>query len=808
MKRACFLHILTFFFSIHAHAQSEPGQWEYLGPKQTSGQVKGFVRALWVDTNNMNLMFAGSCSGGLFKSINAMSDKPEWKNISDTYEGMCFGVTDIVVHKNYSDVNQGRSVFIATGHKSGLPLGYGNGILRSDDDGTSWRQVGPPSETKNLFCLEGLTSYHQDPMHMMAYSSNAIYLTKNDWLDWEKIELPFNKNDPDISICDIEYAPFELGKFYVCTRTNNREEAKLYLCEDFGKKIKDITPANVKASRIEVTAVPRQDLKYMFYVAMGASAAYIKFFNGNKFIDLNKQPIQHTFGGTYWNLELCVNAVDTTVMYVAMTEISKSTDGGKTFSKIASYNGKNTHADVRSMQLVRNTHKGADDALFVGNDGGISFAQKHSPTEWRNLNGNGLDVTQFWGIDVAQSDSLLVTGGTQDNGGFVFNEKECLNTMSNCGDGYLAAAIDETSAIVECNPPGLFYHDLKSKGSMYLQVNDPHTDPRRPLFVKDSFVYIGHHDIWRINKTDLKKGQNQFKKFSDISFSKKDDGGIRNHVIKSMSLGKTSGIISYANPLWGDKELSGKLFFCVDINAKKQQWLDITSKALIGTFEICRWAEISIAEIHPSNPNLFYTVGRDQDNQTNCRLLEVEYLPDSNNCVIKEINYNIPKVGINKIKIDKFNNVIYLGCDDGVYYSEQEGDKIIWKRLYSKEKPLPRVMVTDMAINYVNNTLIAGTYGRGAWVTQLVSKASSHKKIISVSTGKEAVKIDGIVVVNKRKSYLIESKLILTKGSRIILKKKSTLIVKDKNLIRDENNSLADIMNYVTKEKDAKVIFR
>ncbi len=806
MKSISLLHILTLVFTLTLKGQQSSGSWKYLGPKENPEQVKGFFKSLWADENDLNVVLAGSCSGGLFMSNNALSQKPSWVNITDTYKGMSHGISDIVVRPN----SKNKIIYVATGNVSGVTLGYGNGVLKTTNGGISWQEVGPKALVENLFCLEGMTINKDNPDEMIAYTAHDVYLTKDDWKNYEKVELPIDKNNKNVLICDVDFAPFERGKFYICTRTNNHYDSKLFVCEDYGIKINDISPKDIKSERVEVTTIYNEKFKGRFYIALGYVNVYVRYFNGKYFSpDLNTVTINQTFGGAYWNLELCINQKDTNIIYLSMTETSRSTDGGKTFEKISFYNGHNTHADVRAMILPNNSAGGQTDALFVGNDGGISFINNYKPVNWQNLNGTGLDANQFWGISVAQSDTLLVAGGTQDAGGFLITDRNNLNTMGTCGDGYLALAVDENSAIEQCNFPSMFYHNIKTNQNIYMPINDPLGNPRRPIQMKDSFIYVAHHNIWRINKYRLASGNATFNQYTNIEDYKATQGGLKNNTIKCMSIGLlNSAIICYGNPAWGEIENTGKIFFCKNFHEPILKWLDITPITKLGALDICLWSEISSIEIDPVDPFKFCFVSSDIFDQTNVRLVQMTYFADSNQCILKQINSNLPKTGINDIKTDKFSNITYLACDDGVYYTNLNSDTIIWRKLNSENGKLPSVIVREISFNYVTNSLVAGTFGRGVWQTQLVS-ILKNKKIISTNSAEdEAIKIDGLLIVKKKKTYTVNAKLIITKGSKIELMSGSTLIIKDKNLVRDENNKLIDLDLVVKKNKNALILFK
>jgi hypothetical protein len=781
------------FFSQHP--------WTYVGPGEMPQQVKGMIKALWCDEKDPNYILAGSACGGLFECRNALDAIPQWKCITDHVDQNSYGISDIIVMPN----TNGKEIYVATCSRSGLSEAYGSGIMRTLNGGISWEHVGPGDPNSVTNSIDGLVENKQNPNEMIAYYSRRIFVTKDAWKTFERVSVPIDTLDAETSIGDVEFAPFEPGKFYVGTRTNNRHAAKLLVFEEYGRTQRDITPEG-NAERMEITVLNNEKNKGKFYLAYGWTECYIKYFDGKKFSSaLNVSPVMHFYGGAYWNFELSVNEKDTSIMYLSLTETSRSIDGGKTFQKISTYNQLNAHADNRAQLLVRSTEKGKSDLLLLGNDGGVSLISSFDPPLWKNLNGKGLDADQFWGIGVLQSDSLLVAGGTADNGGFILKGEHATNTMGSCGDGFAAAVYDKEGVVIECNTPTIWYHNLKNGSAVSVYAADPRFDGRRPILINDSFLYVGYSNVWRTTFSELKKGNGALKKFTDFPDEKTAAGGIKNSVLRGMSFSEyNTAVISYRDPNWGDKDNVGKVYFCG--NTLKNKWKDITHLLRYGNFDICQWSELNTVTIDPDDPEKIYFVSRDVFHTSNNRLFEMEVFNDADSVSIKEIGTTLPKIGINEILIDKFSKVMYLACDNGIYFSKMQ-DTMRWKKMNDAEKLMPNTLVFDAEINYATNEIFAGTMGRGIWRAGLVSA-----KGLSLNFGKSniissAFKVDGLLSVGKKVILEFKNKFIVTVGSQVILRKGSKLIVR-KSLLRNEKNEVTDLKNFITIEKGAQLILK
>lgn len=69
--------------------------WQLAGPPDLTTHNKGIIVSLWVDPGNIDIIYAGSNTGGMFASTNGGNS---WSNVTDNIGLPAIGVTDIVVH--------------------------------------------------------------------------------------------------------------------------------------------------------------------------------------------------------------------------------------------------------------------------------------------------------------------------------------------------------------------------------------------------------------------------------------------------------------------------------------------------------------------------------------------------------------------------------------------------------------------------------------------------------------------------------------------------------------------------------------
>jgi len=100
-----------------------------IGPALMSGRISDIV----LHPGNRNIRYVAVGSGGVWKTVNAGTT---WEPIFDSEGSYSIGCIAL-------DPNDADTVWVGTGENvSGRHVGYGDGVYRSRDGGTSWQRMG------------------------------------------------------------------------------------------------------------------------------------------------------------------------------------------------------------------------------------------------------------------------------------------------------------------------------------------------------------------------------------------------------------------------------------------------------------------------------------------------------------------------------------------------------------------------------------------------------------------------------------------------------------------------------------------
>lgn len=373
---------------------------------QGPDNIGGRTRAILVNRNNSNEVWAGSVSGGLFYSWNKGSN---WSRVNSYFAA---GASPNI--SSMTQTNDG-TIFVATGSNQ---EGFGgNGVWYSTDNAATWQKVPGTSECTEIVSASETSA---DPYAWMATSAG---LKK-----WKV-------GDPGLTGATVTTGGcFALkissdGNVIVAAFGSN----KTYVSNDAGATFADksgnstgLTTVPVGAGRIEyaVSAIKNSSNNYSLYAVrtnstlIGMNVSHDNGQTWSQFVgsstestDLNIYSTQGTYNSIVSVVpndpeQIMIGGLD---IWKWKQTINNPPSGG--FEKISLWfagpsSSNYVHADNHEMKWDNNNR------LYIGNDGGIGISQDYGENFYPS--NRGYNVTQFYGIAFDREGSVM--GGAQDNG--------------------------------------------------------------------------------------------------------------------------------------------------------------------------------------------------------------------------------------------------------------------------------------------------------------------------------------------------------------------------------------------------------
>lgn len=375
-----------------------------IGPAGMSGRVT----AIDVVESRQNTIYAGTASGGLWKSE---SGGVTWTPIFD--KESCQNIGSIAIQQSNPDV-----VWVGTGE--GNPRNShnsGNGIYRSLDGGNTWKNMG----LENSSNIYRIVIDKQNPNTIYAgvigsawadSKERGVFKTTDGGETWNKILFVNEK----VGVCDMVMDPSNPNKLFAGMWEFRREPwfftsggmgSGLYMTYDGGKNWKKLGKEEGlpegKVGRIGV-AISKSNPKYVYAVIESdKNILYRSTDGGLKFTVMTNSGVSDR--PFYYN-EIYVDPFNENTVYHVHTLVSKSIDGGKNFSTFIPWA---VHPDHHAFWVSPNN----PNYMIEGNDGGLSISLDKGET-WRFA--ENLPVGQFYHIKTDDAVPYNVYGGLQDNG--------------------------------------------------------------------------------------------------------------------------------------------------------------------------------------------------------------------------------------------------------------------------------------------------------------------------------------------------------------------------------------------------------
>jgi photosystem II stability/assembly factor-like uncharacterized protein len=678
------------------------GMWNGIGPGNNIG---GRILTLAIDPNNSNKLFAGSASGGIWKSTNGGSS---W---AEVVTGLpVLGVASIIIHPTNSNI-----IYAGTGEvyrvdsTSGTPNPgntgfsvwktrgtYGIGIIKSTDGGVTWSQVLSRS-TSQLFAIQTLRFDPSNSNTVYACATDGLYRSTDAGSSWSKILNLTYVTDVVINGTSLVAAVGNLGNTMkgIYKSTNN------------GSSWTKITSASgLPASFqgfIKFGYVSSDPNTIVASIGVSEASGVNEIYKSTNFgTSWAAQSSSTHCQWQYWCAhDVAINPFATDSLVFGGVDCYKYRISTSVKSSAFSI-----HDDIHDIQF----DEAKRGTLYICCDGGV-YKSINGGTSFSQIN-SGLNATQFYAsIGVSTTDPSFYAGGLQDNGQVVYNGSSWTTVSGVGGDG-TACAIDpgnNANVLVSRDARGVYKSvnggsSASTAASYWGSVADSRTAFAAPIAYSKSnpsIVYLG--------SDNLHKSTNGGSSFSNNSYS------TANNYIDALH--KTAITIA-VSPTNSNKVYVSTSNFAQYDNDVDNLYLTGTPNVLKTTTGNTPFSSImgSGANMLPDRFIMDFAISNNNDDSVFVAVggfgtAHVYVTGDGGaNWIAK--GTGLPDVPFNAVLIDPVNpQVIYAAGDLGVYVSPNRGNT--W---YDFNNGFwDATQVVDLQAT-ADNQLIAATHGKGVFV--------------------------------------------------------------------------------------------
>jgi photosystem II stability/assembly factor-like uncharacterized protein len=689
------------------------------------GGMSGRVTAIDVVISNPDIIYAGTASGGLWKSI---SGGITWDPIFDNEVTASIGA--VAIQQSNPDV-----IWVGTGEgnpRNSLNGGYG--IFKSLDGGKTWTSMGL-EQTRHIHRVI-IDPTNPNVVYVGAIGSpwgehteRGVYKTTDGGETWNKILYANTKT----GVADLVMDPKNPNKLMAALWEHKRdpwffnsggEGSGVYITYDGGKNWKKITSEDGfpdgDLGRIGLAIGPNKTNIVYALIEAKKNGLYKSMDGGIKWEKVNEN-MNEIGNRPFYYADLYVDSQNENRLYSIFTYVNVSEDGGKSFEQLMPAYGVSNgiHPDHHAWWI----HPENGNFMIDGNDGGLNIT-KDGGNSWRFI-GN-LPVAQFYHISVDNEIPYNVYGGMQDNGSwrgpaYVWRDQGIRNSYwqeISFGDGFdVVPDRDDSRFGWSMSQQGyVSRYDWKTGNNYTVRPTHPNPDialrfnwnaainidpkDNSTLYFGSQFVHKSRDkgETWNIISPDLTTNDPEKLKQHESGGLTMDATGAENHctilVIEPSEVEQ--------NMLWVGTD-DGRVHYTTNGG---DDWTEVT-KNIKG---LPKGSWITQIKASKSNKGEALLVANDyrRFNYTPYAYRTTNYGKTWKR-IVDENDTESYTLCIVEDAIEP--NLMFLGTDDGLYISIDAGTE--WTKWTNG---FPTVSVKDLVIQPREHDLVIGTFGRAAWI--------------------------------------------------------------------------------------------
>ncbi|MFO8129767.1 MAG: hypothetical protein R6T99_07725 [Bacteroidales bacterium] len=377
-----------------------------IGPAFKSGRIADIA----IHPENENIWYVAVGSGGIWKTVNSGTT---WAPVFDDQSSYSIGCVTV-------DPRNPNTVWAGTGENiGGRHVGFGDGVYRSDDGGSGWKNMGlKDSEHISKILIHPENSgiiwvAAQGPLWSRG-GDRGVYKSVDGGKNWKKTL----GDDEWTGATDIVMDPRDPDRLYAATWQRHRNVAAymgggpgsgLHRSEDGGEtwvELKKGLPSS-NMGKIGLAISPQKpDVLYAAIELDRRTGGVYRSDDRGASWEKMSEAVSGATGPHYYQ-ELYASPHEFDKLYLVDVRMQVSEDGGKTFRRMKEHH---KHSDNHALCFREDD----PDYLLVGTDGGL-YISYDGTENWDYI--ANLPVTQFYKLAVDDAKPFYhIIGGTQDNG--------------------------------------------------------------------------------------------------------------------------------------------------------------------------------------------------------------------------------------------------------------------------------------------------------------------------------------------------------------------------------------------------------
>lgn len=686
-----------------------------IGPAMASGRIADFA----VNPLNHFEYYVAVASGHIWKTSN---NGITWNPVFEKYGTYSIGCLAL-------DPNNPNIIWAGTGeNNSQRALGYGNGVYKSIDAGSSWTNMGLKSSRQVGKIL--IDPRNSDIVYVAAEGSvwgpggeRGIYKTDDGGKAWNLIleisentgayDLEFHPSNPDII-----YATMHQRRRRAFTKINGGPESAFYKTTNAGKDWRKINKGmpEVHLGRIGLAVTPANaDLVYAIVEAADDKGG---FFRSTDQGESWHKMSDYTSSGQYYT-EIFCDPVDPDKIYSMDTYSQVSLDAGKTWKKLST---ERRHVDDHALWI----NPKATSHIRIGGDGGVYESFDEGET-WR-FTGN-LPVTQFYRVNVDDSRPFYyVYGGTQDNNTLGGPSQNTTNSGVTNDEWFITIGGDGFWIAIDPQNPNIVYSEYQYGNAYRFNRMNGEVVYIKPQERKDELTYkwnwdtpliLSHFDNKRLymaaNKVFMSEDQgNSWAVISEDLTAQKDRNDFKvmgkywssDAVAKDVSTSQYGTLVSLAeSPLKEGMLFAGSDDGVIQITEDNgKNWRKISSFSGVPQYTY-------VSDITPSrfDENIVYA---SFNNHKSNDFKPYVLISKDKGKTWSSISSNLPEGAVYTLVQDyKDSEMLFCGTEFGLFVTFDNGKE--WIQI---KNGLPDIAVKDLVIQERECDLVLATFGRGFFI--------------------------------------------------------------------------------------------